>query len=76
MCSLHCQVALFLDFIAHVWTIQILIVDSVSCNEHAHVQNVGFSVVILCTIVCGYYRLSAACVAVIGENTTKLCIRV
>jgi len=76
LCSLHCQVAVFLDFIAHVWTIHILIVDSVSCSEHAHVQNVGSSVVILYTIVCGYYCLSAACVAVIGENTTKLCIHV
>ena len=65
---------MFLDFIAHVWAIQILVMDSVSCSEHAHVQNMGSSVVILCTIVCGYYCLSVTCVAVIGENTTKLCI--
>lgn len=67
---------MFLDFVAHVWALQILVVDSVSCSECAHSQNVGSSVVVLCTIVCGYYCLSATCVAVIGENTTKLCIHV
>jgi hypothetical protein len=66
----------FLDFIAHVWALQILVVDSVSGSEHAHVQYVGSSIVMLCTIVCGHYCLSATCVAVIGENTTKLCIHV
>jgi len=66
----------FLDFIAHVWVLQILVLDSVSCNELAHVHNVGCSVVILCTIVCGYCCLNATCVAVIGENTAKLCIHV
>lgn len=67
---------MFLDFIAHVWDLQILVVDSVSFSEHTHVQNVGSLVVILCTTVCGYYCFSATCVAVIGENTAKLCIHV
>jgi len=76
LCTLHFQVAVFLDFIAHVWALQNLIVGSVSYSEHAHVQNVGSSVVVLCTIVCGYDCLSATCIALIGENTTKLCIHV